>query len=169
VSGAVRIHVDKKPWAKIKERLGLKRSGQLHVKVGVLADKGGDEMHEGEDGEEITLIELAAIHEFGVEGRIPERSFIRRTFDEQKSRLEKLIGSLAARVIKGSLTEAQALELLGQWAAAEIKKTITTHDIPPPLAQETIDRKGSSKPLVDTGQLVGSISYSVSDGDPEEG
>lgn len=161
------VYVDRKPWQKLRERMNESASKHPHVNVGVLADKGGDAVHENEHGDEITLVELAAVHEFGT-ATVPERSFIRRTFEEKKAELARIIKTLAGKVVKGTLTEDKALELLGQWAAAEVKKTITQHDIPPPLADETVARKGSSKPLVDTGQLLNAITYQVHEDDSDE-
>lgn len=129
-----------------------------HVKVGVLSSKGGDATHEGSD---MTLVEIAAVHEFGND-HVPERSFIRRTLDQRvRGDLVRLQEGLARLVVTKGLDPEKALATIGSWAAAEVKKTITEDDIPPPLAASTIRAKGSSKPLVDTGLLKNSISYEV--------
>lgn len=135
--------------------------GKSFVKLGVLADAGEDE--------QLDLVALAVIHEFGVDTDnvyIPERSFIRSTLRQKKDELAKLIASLVRKVIEDKMTEDQALGLLGEWGAAEIKKTIIEKRTEGPDPQEnaasTIARKGSSTPLVGlTGQLTDSISYEV--------
>lgn len=133
-----------------------------YVKVGVLASKGGGAAH-GEDN--ISLIEIAAIHEFG-NGHVPERSFIRSTFYVRRvNALATMVAKLAKAIVTEGMTPKKALSLLGQWAASEVKETITEIDIPPPLADSTIMAKGSSKPLVDTGQLKNSITYEVVEGE----
>ena len=40
-------------------------------------------------------------------------------------------------------------------------------NVPPPLKEATIKRKGSSQTLIDTGQMLASISHSINDSVPE--
>ena len=141
----------------------LKRTADLHsvrARVGVLASKGGDVKHEGSD---LTLVELAAIHEFGAPAaHIPERSFIRSTFYVRRvNALRALCERLTKEVISGHMPARRAVGLLGTWAATECRTTITEIDIPPPLADATVQAKGSSKPLVDTGQLLNAITWEL--------
>lgn len=146
-------------WKELRRKV-IEMAAGSHVKVGVLADKGGDQTTDGG----ITLVELAAIHEYGSPAaNIPERSFIRRTFDAEKAReLAAMQGKLVGAIVEGKMSVPRALELLGQWAAAAVKKTITSGPhIPPPLKPATVAAKGSDRPLVDTGQLVNSITYKV--------
>ncbi len=148
---------DTKTWEAIKANIESVGVGS-HVKVGVLASRGGDAEH-GDDG--ITLIELAAIHEFGSPAaNIPERSFIRRTFNASSAELRVMQTKLAAAVLRG-MPVPKALSILGAWAANAIKRTITGDHIPPPLKPATIARKGSDRPLVDSGRLLGAISFEV--------
>lgn len=164
VSDGVIVTVKRKAWDELLARAhGLARG---FVKVGVLASKGGDELHSTkgqQTSHDITLIEIAAIHEFGSpKAGIPERSFIRSTFLVRRvNALNNMCAKLAKAVVTQGMKPERALGLLGSWAAAEVKSTITEIDIPPPLAQATIDAKGSSKPLVDTGQLKNAITYEV--------
>jgi hypothetical protein len=133
--------------------------------VGILASKGGTTAHVGaaSKGQTITLLELAAIHEFGSpKANIPERSFIRSTFNNPagQEELKRVYAKLAKAVMNGKMTAEKALELLGMQAM--VKNTILSGEgVPPPNAISTIIAKGSSRPLVDTGQLVGSITYEV--------
>lgn len=131
---------------------------KAHVKVGVLASKGGNADHDG-----IAMIELAAIHEYGSPAaNIPERSFIRSAF-AKKTELNAFVTKLAKAIVDGKLDARRALHMLGTWAAAKVKKNITERDIPPPLKPKTIARKKSTKPLVDTGRLLNAITYEVSE------
>lgn len=157
-----RVEFDDGPLKDLKARLSV--VDQMHVKVGVLASKGGNAEH-ADDG--ITMIELAAIHEFGSPAaNIPERSFIRRTFTFKRIQLDPLQRKLAKALVLGKITPIVAMNMLGQWAAAQVKRTITADEpIPPPLKPATIAAKGSTRPLVDTGRLVGAISYEVSTGE----
>lgn len=157
-------------WDRIKAEID--KAAHSYIRVGVLASKGGAEQHPGE-GDPITMVELAAIHEFGatitrdtdegpVKIEIPERSYIRSTFLIRRvNALRTMQTNLAKAIVEKGMTVKKALGILGSWASAEVKNTITEIDIPPPLAQSTIDAKGSTKPLVDTGRLLNAITYEI--------
>lgn len=160
---------DTKKWDTIKA--AVKRVGKAHVKVGVLAANGGAATDDG-----ITMVELAAIHEFGAPGAgIPERSFIRSTFKVHKTKeLANMQAKLAQAIILKDMPVKQALGLLGTWATAQVKRTISGRLVRPQLEESeagrrTIARKGSSTTLVDTGRLINAISFEVSDGEPGTG
>lgn len=130
------------------------------VRVGVLADA-PKRPHAGEEPSEMTLVEVAAVHEFGAPARgIPQRSFIRATVDEKRADVAKLQEVLLGNVTKGKMTADQALDAMGAKVAAWCKTRIAA-GIAPPLKPETVARKKSSKPLVDTGQLRSSITWKV--------
>lgn len=103
-----------------------------------------------------TVVEIATIHEFGM--GVPERSFIRAFVDENEALIKKKIRTLGKKIVKGTLSSKQALDILGVWLTGKIQSRIAK-GIPPALAQATIDRKGSSKPLINTGQLRSSITH----------
>lgn len=52
------------------------------------------------------------------------------------------------------------LALSGEFLASKMVEEIQS-GIPPALAQSTIDAKGSSTPLIDTGQMMGDITSKV--------
>lgn len=160
---------------------GLKRLREMmrelgrkpHVKVGVMGNVDGrssGSKTRREAGATIDNVALAVIHEYGLpkgswkknpEMFIPPRPFLRSTFDAKKSEWNALLMRMAPLVLAGKLTVEQALELLGQRASADVRRRITSGSNFTPNAPSTIRRKGSSRPLVDTGQLVNSISYVV--------
>ena len=154
------VHVNDAIWRRMYKRAVEMRS--IRARVGVLASKGGT--RQAGDGD-LTLVELAAIHEFGSPAAgIPERSFLRRTFYERvPDKLREVIAAIVKAVVHEEMDVRRGVGLLGAWGAAEVKNTITQTDIPPPLKPETIARKGSSKPLFDTGQLVNSITWEIVD------
>jgi len=136
-----------RPWRELLARVrGLDRA---HARVGVF---------EGE------IARIATIHEYGApEAGIVERSWLRETLRRKHAELVALQGKLTRLVIAGRLAPRAAASLLGTWAAGAIKARITSEGDFAPLAPSTIAAKGSSRPLVDTGQLVGSITYVVVD------
>jgi len=130
-------------------------------------------------GEDLPLAGIAAVHEYGAiimrasstsaGFEIPERSFMRSWATEKKEEIGRVVGELYNKVLAGEFTAKKALQLLGQYGVAGIKKKI---DVGPftPLAESTIARKGSSKPLIDTGQMRNSIRAEVRSGPiPPEG
>ncbi len=145
-------------------RRALKKIGEGTIRVGVLASKGGNAPHDASGG--ISLIELAAIHEFGAPAAgIPERSFIRKTFKLRQRQLTRAIAKLANLAMLGRMPPEKALEILGAWSAGQVRDRILSGEgIPPPLKPETVRRKGSSRPLVDTGRLLQAITYEVTFG-----
>jgi hypothetical protein len=143
-------------WRKIRAQVSA--LGRTHVRIGVLGSKGGNASHDG-----ITMVELAAIHEFGSPAaHIPERSFIRRTFDVERVAVSAMSAKLAKAVVARRMDHTRALGLLGAWGASAVKNIISKgQHIPPPLKPATVARKGSDRPLVDTGRLVGAIQFEV--------
>jgi len=127
------------------------------VTVGVHAEDGA-----ASHGDATTVLDVAIANEFGTE-TIPERSFIRAWVDEHRDEARGWLAVLMAQVVAGKITREIALERWGQKIQGEIQKRIA-QGIPPPNAPETIARKGSSTPLIDTGQLRSSIRYKVESG-----
>lgn len=112
-----------------------------------------------------TIVEIGAVHEFGA-GRIPERSFLRSTFDAGRTKYQKFMtNGLRREVVQVAKTgqagpENLTLKRLGLVVEGDIKKRIA-EGIAPPLSPVTIARKKSSKPLIDTGQLRASIASEI--------
>lgn len=132
--------------------------GAPKIRVGILAQDGA-QPHEGAEG--FRVIDIAQIHEFGL-GNVPQRSFIRAWFDENQDRARGAIRRLLQSVVRGDRTAEQAVELFAQWVVGQMQKRMA-QGIPPALSARTIKRKGSSVPLIDTGQLRSSISYQILD------
>lgn len=61
-----------------------------------------------------------------------------------------------------------AMEIIGLVAVSKCQEYMTDLN-EPPNAQSTIAKKGSSNPLIDTGALRNSVTYSVTNALPEEG
>lgn len=104
---------------------------------------------------------IAAIHEFGAPGAgIPARSFMRSTLAEK----QKAWAKIAAVRLKAHLDDIrEALEVVGAVAAQDIQDKIKA-GIAPEVKPATIRGRSVSKeptPLIDTGNLLKSISYEV--------
>lgn len=132
-----------------------------HVTIGIQEDTG--KAAHGEGG--VTVLQVATWNEFGTmtaggEIHIPERSFIRATVDKNMQVYLQLVEQLHKKVILRQMTVEEALSLLGEKIQADIQNEIAA-GIDPENAPSTIARKGSSTPLIDSGQLRQSIRYKV--------
>ncbi len=103
------------------------------------------------------LVIVAAANEFGTD-TVPERSFLRSTFDEEREKLATITAAEAQAIMEGTKTVDLSLALIGEYFTGRVQAKIHSHP-PPPNAPETIARKGSSGTLIDSGQLVQSIRH----------
>ena len=144
-------------FKRVKHKGGIK--GLIkRVKTPGIVDIGIIDAGNHVDGD-LTVASIGFINEFGTE-TIPERSFIRSTIHDKKKEVIALQKKLLKKISDGSMKVEAALGLLGEFMTDEItKKIVAISD--PPNKPATIKAKGSSNPLVDTGQLKNSITYEV--------
>ncbi len=103
------------------------------------------------------LVMVAAANEFGTD-KIPARSFLRSTFEEERANLDRITKAEANAILAGTKTVETSLALIGEYFVGRVQAKIHSHP-PPPNAPATIARKKSSGTLVDSGQLVQSIRH----------
>lgn len=138
-------------------------SSDTYVAIGVL-DGSGEVPDEG-----ITVAGLATVHEFGAWAGpghsvwIPERAPIRKTLDEQEDKINRATTRLLSNVVAGKENIDNALDKLGLFVSSQIRRTIQI-GVTPENAPSTKAKKGSSKPLVDTGLLIRSYTHQVRHG-----
>jgi len=128
----------------------LRRLERLHntkILVGIL----------GEEDSEILL--RANANEFGT-SIIPERPFIRGAFDKYGKDIGRFSEQLIAKYIDGEMDFEVMTGTIGEYAVSKIRRYMVDLKTPP-NAPSTIKQKKSSNPLIDTGQLLSSISYKV--------
>lgn len=135
------------------ERLMKSLAGPSYVRVGL-----PDTPHWQAD---LTIAQLGMIHEFGAPSvNIPERPFLYPAIREGANEIQRLSGSLLKQVQNESITKEVALEKLGLKGVGLVQQYIRHGDFEP-LKEATIRRKGSSKPLIDSGQMMQSVTYSI--------
>ncbi len=136
----------------VKETKGLpiKMPKEIVITVGVHGDDGA-----ADHGEGLTVAQVGTFHEFGTR-TIPQRSYIRAWFDENQPFIADTLRKQFAPVATGKRTAAIAAERCALAFEGSAKQRIS-RGIPPPLAEATIKAKGSSKPLIDTGQLRNAV------------
>lgn len=91
---------------------------------------------------------------------IPERSFIRSTFDEKNGDWVRFLERQLDLVFDFKITVREMFERLGAKIVSDIQEKIQTIDTPP-NSPITIENKGSSNPLIDTGGLRQRVTYRV--------
>lgn len=127
------------------------------VEVGILTGE-AEATHDGK----LTVLDVAEMNEFGL--GVPERSFIRAFFDEYEQEAIQILQNILSTLVQRKITKKQALMQVGLLLVAKCQARIRAH-IDPPNSKITEQRKGSSTPLIDTGQLVSSITFRTSFGD----
>lgn len=131
-----------------------KRMNDVAVSVGVHASAG---VHKESKGK-LKVAQIYAFGEFGTENS-PERPTLRPTMRMQR---QKYIGVMRTITLKAMTVDGYDIRIqmgkLGQVAQNDVQKAIRDLDSPP-NAESTVKAKGSSNPLIDTGQLLSSIRW----------
>lgn len=142
------------------------------LNIGVLSKVGGD------------LLTIANVHEFGITIKvtpemrnylhatglhlkadtitIPERSFVRSTFDENQNEIVDQVEMWLESLLAGGTTIDEFYNYLGNYCVGLIKEKIINLQAPPNHPY-TKQQKGSSNPLIDSGNLSDSIAYEIID------
>lgn len=92
--------------------------------------------------------------------KIPERAFLRTGHDQNAKRIMKQTEQCVALVVSGKMTVDRMLDICGEQFVTAIKKYMT--DLKSPKNHPyTVEQKGSSNPLIDTGNLLECIDWKV--------
>lgn len=169
VKPTYKIKLDDKNFKKLSRE--LLKAKDMRVRVGVpSADfKGIKKNHEDS---KITMVELAFIHEFGSSKRnIPERSFLRLGLDRGREQIIEAQKQSADEWLLGygKISLKQVMSKIGLEAQNQVRKIfISSNGWPndPNSAQYKKKLKkgkkgGTPKALIDTGQLMQSITFEV--------
>ena len=125
------------------------------------------------------VVQIAVWNEFGVPNekaaaagakkgfmefwKIPPRPFFRNAIDGNRETLKAHVDKIGGLVIDGDKTVKEGLELIGIFMQDKVKGSITA-TLTPPNAESTIKAKGSSHPLLDTGQMRNSVTFTTHEG-----
>ena len=106
------------------------------------------------DGTPVPLV--AALNEFGT-SRVPPRPFFRSMIAQKSSGW----GPAAARLLAQNNYDVRTtLTLVGEGIKGQLQQSIASNT-PPPNAPSTVARKGHGRTLIDTGQMLNSVTYRV--------
>lgn len=147
-------------WKQIVANIELIKKNPI-VKVGVLEGAGAhrDPSDPGAVTESKTVAQVATWNEFGTR-TIPKRPAMRMTIEKNREKLVEIMAKALTRLTGGETTPEAELGRIGLFAAGAMKRTIA-EGVPPRNAPSTVESKGSSKPLIDTGQYRNSITHEV--------
>ncbi len=149
-----------KVTVKVQQRGGKKlqrllreagKGGVSGVKVGFFSTARYD------DKRGTPVAAVAAWNEFGTE-TIPERPFFRNALAESERSVGRILQ--AGLDTKKMVVDEQLAGRVGAHVQGKIRDSITALK-EPPNAPETVRRKGSSDPLMDTGTLRNSVAWEV--------
>ena len=96
---------------------------------------------------------------------IPERSFIRASYDAGQQELNDIIRRAVNKVMNGTATAREAMDEIGLRASQLTQNFINEGNVQPPKGEFTQEHSSQYTPLVDSGRLVSSISYEIEGGD----
>lgn len=141
------------PWRRLQRRILDIAARGLKVEAGVFDNA----PHAGSSA---SIADIAKYHEYGT-ATIPERSFVRRTFQQKRQEISRLTVAAGRAIMQDRIDAKTAMNDVGEKIADMIKHTITDSSIPPPLAPSTVKRKGHDHALIDTHQLVEAVAWKV--------
>lgn len=134
----------------IKFQKMLKELAGLEVRIGF---QHGEVTEDGTD-----ICDIAAWNELGTE-HIPSRPFLRMSVDENVDKINHFLQMQKSALLSGKDAE-QILKEIGLFQKDLIQEKITEGTFVP-NADITIQRKGSDKPLIDTGRMRQSVNYVI--------
>ena len=109
----------------------------------------------------MTVATLGVIHEFGSPANgIPARPFMAQTYQKHGKAAFSYMVRMARVVAEGKMDARTALNRVGVFYTGRVKDTLRNGTFVP-NAPATIARKGSSKPLIDTGLMRASVTHVI--------
>lgn len=113
------------------------------------------------------VIERAVWQEFGTSRGIPERPFMRNAMRNNRDSYKAAMKAAAATIIEQAALgksaadeKREALKKLGVLAQGDIQAEITSLRTPPNAAS-TIRQKGSSNPLINSGEMRAAVTFQI--------
>ncbi|MDH0869755.1 hypothetical protein [Agrobacterium pusense] len=93
-------------------------------------------------------------------GPIPERPFLSNAMRANRNAYRSAMKSSASKILRGEVPLRQVLSKLGIKAQGDVQEEITSLSSPP-NSPVTIELKGSSNPLIDSGELRAAITWKI--------
>lgn len=93
-------------------------------------------------------------------GPVPERPFMRNAMRDNRGKYKDAMKTSAAKILRGDTGMTIVLAKLGILAQGDIQSEITSLSSPP-NSPVTIALKGSSKPLIDSGEMRQAVTWKI--------
>lgn len=119
-----------------------------------------------DDGTSVVMV--AAAHEFGTD-TIPKRPTLKKGVDAAREDINDFISDEAAKVVSGDASPASVMDGVGAIAVASVQQAIVDLKSPPNAPATIRAKKGKTNPLVNDGEMKGSVTFIVSKDNPTEG
>lgn len=129
----------------------MKQVAGVEVRIGFQT---GEADHEGVD-----LCEIAAYNELGTM-HIPSRPFLRDSVDNHMDEISSHIAEWCKKIAGGEMKAHELMTNIGMMQKGLIQEEIVKGSFEP-NAPATIRKKGSDKPLIDTGAMRESVNYVI--------
>lgn len=139
-------------------RAEMNKLKKLQVRVGFQRGKVMAKNHDGNDSE-TDLCDVAMFNELGT-STAPSRPFLRKSVDDNAEKINRFLKSQLQRIKNGDADAEGVLKAIGTFQKGLVQKTIRNGEFEP-NAPSTISRKGSSKPLIDTGHMRQSVNFVI--------
>ena len=102
------------------------------------------------DGVDSEVLKIAAAHEYGTD-KLPERSFIRASFDADKDKLGSIMSGQVNKVLSGQISADAAANAIGAQAAQLVQNFIDENRVKPP---SDFSKKTQHTTLYETGTHI---------------
>lgn len=113
------------------------------------------------DGVDSEVLKIAAAHEYGTD-KLPERSFIRASFDAEQDKLGSIVSGQVNKVLSGQTSADAAANAIGAQAAQLVQNFIDENRVKP---QSDFSKKTQHTTLYETGTHIRDrIAYKVEEG-----
>lgn len=104
---------------------------------------------------EADLLDVAMWNELGTSSS-PSRPFMRKSVDDNEAQIVAFCQAQLRSLLEGKTTAKEILQKLAVFQKGLVQKTMVDGDFTP-NAPGTIKKKGSDKPLIDTGHMRQSV------------
>jgi hypothetical protein len=130
------------------------KSQPTATEIGIFAEKGSE------------LVIYASTNEFGTDRAgaghniiIPERSFMRSTYEDCKRDIIKKIESIKIRLFTGNFDARQFFTEMGAWFKGKVQEKIAQGDFVPNAPSTLAAKAPKTHPLINRGRMRQSIAF----------
>ncbi len=129
----------------------MRQISGMETRIGFQA---GEAMHGETD-----MCKIAMFNELGTES-IPSRPFLRNSVDNHMDEIEAHLKAWCEKILQGEMEAHELMSNMGMLMQGIIRKEISEGSFVP-NAPSTVSKKGSDRPLIDSGLMRDSVNYQI--------